>query len=64
MCRDELKRALQGLCMIKGRNLLKKSPGGKKIEDTDSFCVNDAFESKSFKIKFAAAGPTKEVCTP
>ena len=58
--RDELKRALQGLCMVKGKNLLRKEPSGRDIADGDVFCVNDAFDSRMFKIKFAAAGAQKE----
>lgn len=58
----DLRRALQGLAMVKGKALLKKSPpGGKEIATGDAFCVNDKFDSKLFKIKFAAAGAQKEV---
>ena len=59
--KDELKPALIGLSMVKGKALLKKVPAGKEIADGDTFSFNEKFDSKLMKIKFAAAGAQKEV---
>ena len=59
--KDDLKPALIGLSMVKGKALLKKSPAGKDINDGDVFSFNEKFDSKLMKIKFAAAGGQKEV---
>lgn len=62
--KDDLKPALIGLSMVKGKALLKKSPAGKDINDGDVFSFNEKFDSKLMKIKFAAAGGQKEVRPP
>ena len=59
--RDDLKPALCGLSMVKGKMLLKKSPTTKEINDADEFSFNDKFKSPHLKIKFATAGDKKEV---
>lgn len=59
--KDDLKPALIGLSMVKGKGLLKKTPTGKEINDGDVFSFNEKFDSKLMKIKFAAAGAQKEV---
>lgn len=59
--KDDLKPALIGLSMVKGKALLKKSPSGKDINESDVFSFNEKFDSKLMKIKFAAAGAQKEV---
>jgi hypothetical protein len=58
--RDDLKPALIGLSMVKGKMLLKKAPSGKEINDGDAFSFNEKFKSPHLKIKFAAAGGAKE----
>ena len=60
--RDDLKPALIGLSMVKGKMLLKKQPSGKEINDSDSFVFNDKFKSPHLRIKFQAAGAQKEAC--
>lgn len=46
----ELKRSLQSLALVKGRNVLRKEPSGKDVSETDVFYVNDKFTSKTFKV--------------
>jgi hypothetical protein len=43
-----------------GRNVLKKEPVGKEIEDGDVFCVNDAFTSKFYKVKIGTVSAQRE----
>ena len=59
--RDDLKPALIGMSMVKGKMLLRKAPAAKEILDTDTFTFNDKFRSPHLKIRFAAAGAQKEV---
>eukprot|EP00892_Ulva_mutabilis_P012681 jgi/Ulvmu1/9786/UM056_0026.1 len=59
--KDDLKPALIGLSMVKGKALLKKSPSSKEFNEGDVFSFNEKFDSKLMKIKFAAAGAQKEV---
>lgn len=59
--KDDLKPALIGLSMVKGKMLLRKAPPSKEINDSDTFSFNDKFRSPHLKIKFAAAGAQKEV---
>ncbi|XP_063729790.1 cullin-3-A-like [Symsagittifera roscoffensis] len=48
----EAARALQAIAVGKPQNrILVKTPKTKEIEPTDSFCVNDDFYSKLFKIR-------------
>ncbi|MCJ1290759.1 hypothetical protein MMC34_002301 [Xylographa carneopallida] len=47
---EELKRTLQSLACAKYR-VLTKSPKGKDINETDSFCVNLKFEDPKYRIK-------------
>lgn len=56
----ELKRSLQSLALVKGKNVLKKEPMGKDIADTDVFVFNDKFSSKLFKIKISTVAAQKE----
>jgi hypothetical protein len=60
--REELKPALIGMSMVKGKMLLRKTPASKEILDSDVFCFNDKFRSPHLRIRFAAAGAQKEVC--
>lgn len=56
----ELKRALQSLACVKGRNVLRKEPMSKDVADTDEFVFNDKFTSKLFKVKISTVAATKE----
>ncbi|MCJ1393541.1 hypothetical protein MMC18_006416 [Xylographa bjoerkii] len=47
---EELKRTLQSLACAKYR-VLTKSPKGKDINESDSFCVNLKFEDPKYRIK-------------
>ncbi|GFH23832.1 CULLIN_2 domain-containing protein [Haematococcus lacustris] len=56
----ELKRALQSLSLIKGKNVLRKEPLGKDVSDDDKFIFNRAFTSKFFKVKISTVAASKE----
>ncbi|MEW5303513.1 MAG: hypothetical protein WDW36_006197 [Sanguina aurantia] len=57
---QELKRSLQGLACVKGKNVLRKEPMSKDISDTDAFLFNDKFSSKLVKVKISTIAATKE----
>ena len=56
----ELKRTLQSLACVKGKNVLTKSPPGREIGAADCFSYNESFRSKLYRVKIgtiaAAAG--------
>ncbi|KAG2450508.1 hypothetical protein HYH02_005009 [Chlamydomonas schloesseri] len=56
----DLKRALQSLACVKGRNVLRKEPAGKDVADSDVFFFNDKFTSKLIKVKISTVAATKE----
>ncbi|GFR47201.1 hypothetical protein Agub_g8881, partial [Astrephomene gubernaculifera] len=56
----DLKRALQSLACVKGRNVLRKEPASKDVADTDMFYFNDKFTSKLIKVKISTVAATKE----
>lgn len=56
----ELKRALQSLALIKGRNVLRKEPSSKDVGEEDQFHFNDKFTSKLVKVKISTVAATKE----
>jgi cullin 3 len=56
----ELKRNLQSLACVKGKNVLRKEPMGKEVENGDAFCVNDSFVSKFYKVKVGTISAAKE----
>ncbi|AQK41255.1 cullin-3A isoform X1 [Zea mays] len=56
----DLKRCLLSLALVKGRQVLRKEPMSKDIADDDSFCVNDKFTSKLFKVKINPVVTQKE----
>ncbi|KXZ56311.1 hypothetical protein GPECTOR_1g274 [Gonium pectorale] len=56
----DLKRALQSLACVKGRNVLRKEPASKDVADTDVFYFNDKFTSKLIKVKISTVAATKE----
>ncbi|KAG8044276.1 hypothetical protein GUJ93_ZPchr0130g6529, partial [Zizania palustris] len=57
----ELKRCLQSLALVKGKNVLRKEPMSRDISDYDNFYVNEKFTSKLFKVKIGHSGHTKGV---
>eukprot|EP00271_Cylindrocystis_brebissonii_P019086 TRINITY_DN5647_c0_g1_i1.p1 TRINITY_DN5647_c0_g1~~TRINITY_DN5647_c0_g1_i1.p1 ORF type:complete len:742 (+),score=137.63 TRINITY_DN5647_c0_g1_i1:468-2693(+) len=56
----DLKRNLQSLCLVKGKNVLKKEPMSKDVSEEDVFSVNERFSSKLYKIKIIPVAATKE----
>ncbi|XP_062191598.1 cullin-3B-like [Phragmites australis] len=56
----DLKRCLQSLALVKGKQVLRKDPMSRDIADDDSFCVNDKFTSKLFKVKIGTVVAQKE----
>eukprot|EP00878_Enallax_costatus_P014463 GHUV01015127.1.p1 GENE.GHUV01015127.1~~GHUV01015127.1.p1 ORF type:complete len:678 (+),score=256.68 GHUV01015127.1:760-2793(+) len=56
----DLKRSLQSLACAKGKNVLRKEPMSKEVEETDKFSFNDAFTSKLYKIKIGTVSAQKE----
>uniref|UniRef100_J3MQR9 Cullin family profile domain-containing protein n=1 Tax=Oryza brachyantha TaxID=4533 RepID=J3MQR9_ORYBR len=56
----DLKRCLQSLALVKGKNVLRKDPMSRDISDDDSFYVNDKFTSKLFKVKIGTVVTQKE----
>ncbi|WIA11985.1 hypothetical protein OEZ85_012066 [Tetradesmus obliquus] len=57
---QELKRSLQSLACAKGKNVLRKEPMSKEVEEGDSFSFNEAFSSKLYKIKIGTVSAQKE----
>ena len=56
----ELKRNLQSLALVKGKNVLRKEPQSKEVEDGDVFHFNDKFTSKLHKVKISTVAAQKE----
>ncbi|CAH8253462.1 unnamed protein product [Arabidopsis lyrata] len=56
----DLKRCLQSLACVKGKNVIKKEPMSKDIGEEDSFVVNDKFTSKFYKVKIGTVVAQKE----
>lgn len=56
----ELKRNLQSLALVKGKNVLRKEPQSKDVEDGDVFHFNDKFTSKLHKVKISTVSAQKE----
>ena len=56
----ELKRNLQSLALVKGKNVLRKEPQTKEVEDGDVFHFNDKFTSKLHKVKISTVAAQKE----
>lgn len=56
----DLKRNLQSLACVKGKNVLRKEPPGKEVDDADVFHFNDAFTSKLHKVKIGTVAAAKE----
>ncbi|VAH53359.1 unnamed protein product [Triticum turgidum subsp. durum] len=56
----DLKRCLQSLACVKGKNVLRKEPMSKDISDSDAFHFNDKFSSKLVKVKIGTVVAQKE----
>ncbi|WJX88059.1 Cullin-3A [Trifolium repens] len=56
----DLKRCLQSLALVKGRNVLRKEPMSKDVVEDDAFFVNDKFSSKLYKVKIGTVVAQKE----
>ena len=48
------------LVWVQGRNVLRKEPMSKDVEETDTFSFNEAFTSKFFKVKIGTISAQKE----
>lgn len=57
---SDLRRCLQSLALVKGKNVLKKEPMSKDIAEDDTFVVNDKFASKFYKVKIGTVVAQKE----
>ncbi|KAL5759545.1 hypothetical protein ACOSQ2_018383 [Xanthoceras sorbifolium] len=57
---SDLKRCLQSLACVKGKNVLRKEPMSKDIGEDDAFFVNDKFSSKFYKVKIGTVVAQKE----
>ncbi|EFJ05563.1 hypothetical protein SELMODRAFT_98006 [Selaginella moellendorffii] len=56
----DLKRCLQSLALVKGKNVLRKEPMSKDINEDDVFLFNDKFASKLYKVKISTVVAQKE----
>ncbi|KAK9136495.1 hypothetical protein Syun_015825 [Stephania yunnanensis] len=57
---SDLKRSLQSLALIKGKNVLRKEPMSKDVGEDDAFFFNDKFTSKFIKLKINTVNAQKE----
>lgn len=57
---SDLKRCLQSLACVKGKNVLRKEPMSKNIADDDSFFFNDKYTTKLFRVKIGTVVAQKE----
>ncbi|KAF8390220.1 hypothetical protein HHK36_024744 [Tetracentron sinense] len=57
---SDLKRCLQSLACVKGKNVLRKEPMSKDIGEDDAFFFNDKFASKFYKVKIGTVVAQKE----
>ncbi|TKY69692.1 Cullin-3A protein [Spatholobus suberectus] len=57
---SDLKRCLQSLALVKGRNVLRKEPTSKDVGEDDVFFVNDKFSSKLYKVKIGTVAAQRE----
>ncbi|GMH01712.1 hypothetical protein Nepgr_003551 [Nepenthes gracilis] len=56
----DLKRCLQSLACVKGKNVLRKEPMSKDIGDNDAFLFHEKFTSKFYKVKIGTVVAQKE----
>jgi cullin 3 len=57
---SDLKRCLQSLACVKGKNVLRKEPMSKDISEDETFYFNDKFTSKLVKVKIGTVVAQKE----
>lgn len=57
---SDLKRCLQSMACVKGKNILRKEPMSKDIAEDDTFFVNDKFSSKFYKVKIGTVVAQRE----
>eukprot|EP00246_Nothoceros_aenigmaticus_P013947 TRINITY_DN5071_c0_g1_i1.p1 TRINITY_DN5071_c0_g1~~TRINITY_DN5071_c0_g1_i1.p1 ORF type:complete len:736 (-),score=193.26 TRINITY_DN5071_c0_g1_i1:582-2789(-) len=57
---QDLKRNLQSLACVKGKNVLRKEPMSKDISEDDVFLFNEKFISKFYKVKISTVVAQKE----
>ncbi|KAG2710239.1 hypothetical protein I3843_04G017600 [Carya illinoinensis] len=57
---SDLKRCLQSLACVKGKNVLRKEPMSKEIAEDDAFFFNDKFTSKLYKVKIGTVVAQRE----
>ncbi|CAI9780664.1 unnamed protein product [Fraxinus pennsylvanica] len=57
---SDLKRCLQSLACVKGKNVLRKEPMSKDIADDDAFFFNDKFTTKLYRLKIGTVVAQKE----
>lgn len=57
---SDLKRCLQSLALVKGKNVLRKEPMSKDISEDDVFFFNEKFTSKLFKVKIGTVVAQRE----
>ncbi|RWR78357.1 cullin-3A-like protein isoform X1 [Cinnamomum micranthum f. kanehirae] len=57
---SDLKRCLQSLACVRGKNILRKEPMSKDIGEGDAFFFNDRFTSKLHKVKIGTVAVQKE----
>jgi cullin 3 len=58
--KDDLRRSLQSLSLVKGRNVLRKDPPTKRVEESDVFHFNEQFTSKLMRVKIGTVSAGKE----
>ncbi|KAJ3677356.1 hypothetical protein LUZ60_003080 [Juncus effusus] len=56
----DLKRCLQSLACVRGKNVLRKDPMSREISEDDNFLFNDKFSSKLVKVKIGTIVAQKE----
>ncbi|GAA0171568.1 ubiquitin-protein ligase [Lithospermum erythrorhizon] len=57
---SDLKRSLQSLACVEGKNVLRKEPMSKDIDKNDIFFFNGKFSSKFYKVKIGTVVAQKE----
>ncbi|KAG6659344.1 hypothetical protein I3843_03G024300 [Carya illinoinensis] len=57
---SDLKRCLQSLACVRGKNVLRKEPMSKDIAEDDAFFFNDKFMSKLYKVKIGTVVAQRE----
>ena len=56
----DLRRCLQSLACVRGRNVLRKAPAGRDVADGDAFSFNPSFSSKLFKVRVGTVSAARE----